>query len=245
MTAQLELAPDPPDPAFPVCPFCGAAQDLDMRADNGVDWNPCCLEAREAVAKLGWEEVFGFELEETLSEWLDEEVREVVLESDDGDSRARFALELFDYDGEKGWRDEVFAKVAEHHRHLDPPVSWKYGIAVRNGPSVVGVVVVGRPVAHVLQQRGYLEITRCCVFGDYALRHNAASMLYGAACREAKRRGYKKVVTYTLPEEPGSSLRAAGFQETGRTRGGSWNRRGRPRKDKHPTCRKTRWERVL
>jgi hypothetical protein len=40
-------------------------------------------------------------------------------------------------------------------------------------------------------------------------------MLYGACRRAARAMGYERVITYTLPEEGGSSLRAAGFRLDG------------------------------
>jgi hypothetical protein len=52
-----------------------------------------------------------------------------------------------------------------------------------------------------------LEVTRTCTQGA----KNANSMLYGAICRAAGALGYRRVITYTLETEPGSSLRAAGF----------------------------------
>ena len=54
--------------------------------------------------------------------------------------------------------------------------------------------------------------------------------------------GYSKLITYTLPEESGSSLKGAGFKEIGLNRGGSWNVPSRPRKDKHPISKKVIWE---
>lgn len=70
-------------------------------------------------------------------------------------------------------------------------------------------------------------------------------MLYSAAAKEAKRRGFRKVITYTLEEESGHALRAAGWTAEARTRGGSWNRPGRARKDTAPTTPKIRWSRTL
>jgi len=67
-------------------------------------------------------------------------------------------------------------------------------------------------------------------------------MLYGAAWRAAKAMGYKKMVTYTLEEEGGASLRASGAKLIGQAGGGSWNRRSRPRVDKHPIQMKFRWQ---
>jgi hypothetical protein len=83
-----------------------------------------------------------------------------------------------------------------------------------------------------------LEVTRTCTTGV----KNANSMLYGACWRAAKAMGYTKLGTYTLPEEGGASLRAAGWRLIGEAGGGSWNRPNRPRVDKHPLQRKLRWE---
>ena len=84
------------------------------------------------------------------------------------------------------------------------------------------------------------EVTRLATDGS----RNACSMLYRAAWRAARAMGYRRLVTYTLPEEGGSSLRAAGFRLIGEAGGGSWSRDSRPRVDLHPTQTKLRWELV-
>ena len=135
-----------------------------------------------------------------------------------------------------------FAEACEfirvHHRHHIPPVGWKFGIAVNDGEKVVGVITVGRPVARRLDDGWTLEVNRCCTDGT----KDACSKLYAAAWRAARAMGYKRLITYTLPEEGGASLRAAGWRELYTTRGGSWNVKSRPRVDKGPTCQKTLWE---
>jgi hypothetical protein len=67
-------------------------------------------------------------------------------------------------------------------------------------------------------------------------------MLYAAAWRAAKAMGYRKLVTYTLASEPGSSLRGAGFRCVAEVRGRPWSCKSRPRDDNHPTKDKLRWE---
>ena len=128
--------------------------------------------------------------------------------------------------------------IKRHHRHHLPPQGWKFGVAVNDGEKVVGVVTVGRPVARHFDNGWTLEVTRCCTDGT----KNAASMLYGAAWRAAKALGYKRLVTYTLQEEPGTSLVAAGWKVLGEAGGGSWDCPSRPRVDKAPTGMKTLWE---
>ena len=133
---------------------------------------------------------------------------------------------------------EACAFIAQHHRHHLPPQGWKFGIAVNNGEKVVGVVTVGRPVARMLDDGVTLEVTRCCTDGT----RNAASVLYGAARRATFALGYKRLITYTLASEPGTSLKTAGWREIGRAGGGSWSREDRKRIDTAPTGQKTLWE---
>lgn len=134
---------------------------------------------------------------------------------------------------------EAFAFVRDHHRHHRPPRGALYAIAATDGQAIVGVVIVGRPVARHLQDGYTAEVTRLCVIDGV---RNACSMLYGAAWRSARALGYRRLVTYTLVEEGGGSLRAAGWRLVGEAGGGSWSRRERPRVDTHPTQRKLRWE---
>jgi len=138
---------------------------------------------------------------------------------------------------------EASAFVAEHHRHYVPPVGHKFsvGCAVKGGDGrVIGVCIVGRPVARNLDNGWTLEITRCATDGT----KNACSFLYGCARRAAWALGYKRLVTYTLPAEGGASLRAAGYRLIGEAGGGNWNVRSRPRVDTREDLqqRKFRWE---
>ena len=134
--------------------------------------------------------------------------------------------------------DEACKFIAEHHRHHLPPQGWKFGIAVNDGEKIVGVITVGRPVARMLDDGYTLEVTRCCTDGT----KNAPSMLYGAAKRAAFSLGYKRVITYTLQSEPGTSLLSANWKEIGKAGGGTWNRKDRPRIDTHPIEQKKLWE---
>jgi hypothetical protein len=137
--------------------------------------------------------------------------------------------------------DEANAFVAQYHRHHKPVPGMKFCIGISDGEKVVGVAIVGRPVARVLDDGWTLEVNRTCTNGV----KNGNSMLYGACWRAAKALGYRKLITYTLPEEGGASLRAAGWKCIGEAGGGSWNCKNRPRVDKHPTQTKLRWEQVL
>lgn len=132
------------------------------------------------------------------------------------------------------------------HRHHGRVAGHKFTLVAhtvnRLRVAECGVAIVGRPVSRHLDDGHTLEITRLAVANGTP---NAASKLLGAAAREARRRGYRKIITYTLASEPGTSLRAAGFIPEYRSRGGSWDSLSRPREDKHPTGPKIRWSRRL
>lgn len=130
------------------------------------------------------------------------------------------------------------AYVVQYHRHHKATRGMKFALACEKDGELVGVVIVGRPVNRVLDDGTTLEVNRLCTDGT----SNACSFLYGAARRAAKALGYSKLVTYTLPEEGGASLRAAGFKLVAATQGGSWSIPKRPREDKHPLDPKWRWE---
>jgi len=127
-----------------------------------------------------------------------------------------------------------------HHRHHLPPQGWKFGIAVNDGDKVVGVITIGRPVARYLDNGWTLEVTRSCTDGT----HNANSKLYSAAWRACRALGYKRLITYTLQSEPGTSLKAAGWKLVGEAGGGTWDRTSRPRVDTHPIEQKLLWEAI-
>lgn len=128
--------------------------------------------------------------------------------------------------------------IRQYHRHHKPPQGYKFCVAVSDGERIVGAAIVGRPVARFLDDGWTLEVTRTCTDGT----KNANSMLYAAAWRAAKAMGYKKLISYTLKEESGASLKAAGWKCIGEAGGGTWDRKDRPRVDKHPLQTKLRWE---
>lgn len=140
--------------------------------------------------------------------------------------------------------------IGEHHRHNLPPITWRFGVGLTNGsPELVGVGMAGNPMAKALADGVTLEAVRVCTLGT----PNACSMLYGALCRAAKALGYRSVITYTLPAEGGSSLKAAGFAlEAVCTDTRGWDRPKRRRvqvdlfgEQRTPQVEKWRWRRWL
>lgn len=113
------------------------------------------------------------------------------------------------------------------HRHHQPPVGHKFSIGVADEDDrLVGVAIVGRPVARHLDDGMTLEVARTATDGT----PNANSMLYGSAWRAAKALGFRRLVTYTQAGESGSSLRAAGWRVIAeRPAKPGWDRPSRPR----------------
>jgi hypothetical protein len=135
---------------------------------------------------------------------------------------------------------EAAAFVSEHHRHHTPPVGHLFSLAAYAGERLCGVAIVGRPVARRRDDGLTAEITRLCTDGT----RNAASFLLGRAAKAAFALGFKRIGTYTLKREPGTSLVAAGWTLIGETPGKSWSVPSRPREDKHPIEPKLLWELV-
>ncbi|MDE1905142.1 MAG: hypothetical protein KGH75_01645 [Rhodospirillales bacterium] len=144
-------------------------------------------------------------------------------------------------------RHRVRGFIARHHAHCSPPTAWRFHGAVFNGRTLIGMAVVGNPVARALMGRGIVEVNRLCIRRDTpaALRWNAASMLYGWSAREAERRGFTKIITYTRFDEPGTSLAASGWVKEAVTRGRGWHSPTRARSNSNGWIDKIRWSRSL
>lgn len=134
------------------------------------------------------------------------------------------------------------AFVKEHHRHHKMVVGHRFSIGAVQDGALVGVCIVGRPKARKTDQWMTLEVTRLCTDGT----HNACSFLYSAAARAGKILGYGRIQTFILMEEPGTSLKAAGWTCEGESKGGDWNQPSRGgRRTDQPHGKKTRWSKSL
>lgn len=129
--------------------------------------------------------------------------------------------------------------VERYHRHHKPVTGHKFSIGCSDGEKIVGVAIVGRPVSRYLDNGWVLEVNRLCTDGT----RNACSILYAAAWRAARAMGYKKVITYILETEPGTSLKAAGWKCVGQAGGERWTGKRRPEVDLYPAQMKLRFER--
>lgn len=144
------------------------------------------------------------------------------------------------------------AYVNKYHRHHKPVKRDKFRVACQEDGEIVGIIQVGRPLSRYLCDGETLEVIRCCTNG----RPNVASFLYSRAARIAREMGYKKIITYILQSELGTSLKASGWQlDEADCGGGTWSSPSRPRQlyqmtifgteEKYPTEKKQRWVKEL
>ena len=131
--------------------------------------------------------------------------------------------------------------VKRHHRHHVPPRGHKFSIGAIKDGALVGVVIVGRPVARHRDDGDTLEVTRLCTDGT----RNACSYLYQAAARASAALGYSRLGTYIQVREGGVSLRAAGWRKVYETKAQSWDCPSRPREDKTEVVARELWETEL
>jgi len=137
--------------------------------------------------------------------------------------------------------------VEMYHRHSirTSRDGGKFAIAAVFESSVVGVAIVGNPLSATLMDGFTAEVLRVCVLPDAP--RNCNSMLYGACRRIWFEMGGRKILTYTLTEESGESLRGAGWSMESVIRGHNaqtWGKRDHLRRTEQVILAKTkrRWE---
>lgn len=136
--------------------------------------------------------------------------------------------------------------IQSHHRHHKPVQGhrFSFGIINSNG-TLVGVCIVGRPVARGCDPYLTAEVTRLCTDGS----KNACSFAYSKAARICRELGFTKIQTYILESEPAISLKAAGWSLEAVTEGGSWASSkayaAQGRRSDQPQCAKQRWAKAL
>lgn len=111
--------------------------------------------------------------------------------------------------------------VSKHHRHNGPTArnGGKFAIAAVLD-ELVGVGIVGNPISATFMDRkkyGFVaEVLRTCVLPDSP--KGTVSFLYGACWRVWREMGGTRLLTYTLTDESGSSLRGAGWNRVAEIR---------------------------
>lgn len=128
--------------------------------------------------------------------------------------------------------------VRDVHRRLPRVQGALWAVSIREELEVVGVALVGHPAREWMEDDATLAVIRVAVREGHA---NGCSMLYGACSRAARAMGAENLVTYTHIDEPGTSLRAAGWVDGGLTKGEEQNRPSRRRGPVVDARPKRRW----
>lgn len=102
-----------------------------------------------------------------------------------------------------------FVEVYHRHSVRTSRDGGKFAVAVAVDASIVGVAIVGNPLSATLMDGFTAEVLRACVLPEAP--KNCNSFLYGACRRIWFEMGGAKIVTYTLAEESGVSLKASGW----------------------------------
>jgi len=129
--------------------------------------------------------------------------------------------------------------INKYHRHHQAPQGHRFSVGLSDGKDLVGVAIAGNPVARHNDDGYTLEITRCCV--KSGIYKNGVSKLVSSVYQAGKALGFKKIISYILDEESGTSLKACGFHLDRLSEGGSWNSQTRRRIDKAPIGPKKKW----
>jgi len=230
----------------PLCFWCGEPEVLEIGevwSDSNFTLATCCEELLTSVsAEIGDDPAWGRDLLRRLgAEALTgHRLRRV------SDGQGCHPMLDWQLDLRPIGSAPARAFIARHHAHCPPPVAWRWSHSAWSGRQLIGVVTAGNPVARAYMGRGIAEVSRLCIRRDIAplLVWNAASMLYGAACRSAECAGFQRMVTYTRAEEGGGSLAAAGFVRDGVVRGRGWHSVRRRRSNSNAGD-KMRWSRTL
>lgn len=132
--------------------------------------------------------------------------------------------------------------VAMHHRHNGPVTMARFSLACADNSGVIhGVAIVGTPEGYNSADGWTIEVKRVATDGT----HNACSILYAASWNAAKAMGYRKAITYTLPTESQSSLKAVGWTCIPDCGGVPWStNKQRKNREVKPIylVKKNRWE---
>jgi hypothetical protein len=131
--------------------------------------------------------------------------------------------------------------VSDVHRRLPLVQGAMWATSIRDAVTMelLGVCLVGHPSREqATESNEHLRVLRCAVAAGVP---NGCSMLYASAWRAARALGCLRLDTHTHADEPGTSLKAAGWLFGGWTVGGLHRRQGRPRKVPVDPEPKLRW----
>lgn len=235
---------------MPVCWHCGGEEMTELAEAWGHEFQiECCCEGRhhEVVAEMNDDPEWALALLRGMDAeaLLGYPLRRVPGDLDCGQILLDFELAVRPI---AQHRAQAF--VARHHSHNKPLRIDRYRAGCWNGPTLVGVVVVGNPTSPALMNTGQVEVRRLCTDRSLpaTIRYKAATALYAWAADTAERKGWRRIITYTLASESGMTLRYCKprwrCEGPASREGLSWAARG-PGRSEGPTEEKVLWSRAL
>ncbi len=103
--------------------------------------------------------------------------------------------------------NEHVAKWHRHHGEFPPGLDYFRIGAIDESGVLHGVAIIARPPNRNSDDGLTCEVVRVATDGA----RNACSALYGASARIARMMGFHRIITYTLDDESGASLKACGW----------------------------------
>jgi hypothetical protein len=132
------------------------------------------------------------------------------------------------------------------HHYLGAGVwGWNFVLGAYFDNELIGLIILSHPAARYEDQKTTLEIRRLA-FAPNAPK-NSPSRLIGFAKRKAKKRGFKRIISYasTYQHHEGKVYLATGFQQTIISTGAHWKRKGRTKVTGWDTSPKLKFELCL
>jgi hypothetical protein len=122
-----------------------------------------------------------------------------------------------------------FVEAFHRHNGRTSRDGGKFAIGCSLEGELLGVAIVGRPLARSLNDSFTAEVLRTCV--KEGAPKGVNSFLYGRCWRIWQAMGGRRMVTYTLATESGSSLKGAGWKMAGKVPGhkNGWSTASRQR----------------
>lgn len=112
---------------------------------------------------------------------------------------------------------EANSIVLAHHRHHRPTSrncgKWAISAIDNLTGEIIGVAICSNPVSATYMDGYTLEVTRLCVVENAP--KGTASFLLANCAKIWMTMGGKRILTYTLDYESGSSLKGAGWEKKG------------------------------
>lgn len=141
--------------------------------------------------------------------------------------------------------NDFVSRVHRHHGPMPGGLDYFRIGAVDDSGELRGVAIVSRPPNRNSDDGLTCEVVRSATDGT----HNACSFLYGNAAKIARAMGFRRIITYILEDEPGSSLRAVGWTEERVGIKSYWSSHQTPGRTvqarDHYAQRKRRWGQML